>query len=197
MEREELTDLVCRAAQGEQGAWHAIVDEYSSLVWSVARGYRLSEAQTADAVQTTWLRLVEHLAEIRQPDRLAGWLRTTTQRVCLAMARASRREQPTDDSERHPAATLADRCGLVDDGWPETCAVRRDQQILVRRAVATLPERHRQLLGLLVSSPPASYEEISVGLGIPVGSIGPTRARILARLRTALETAGVHDMALN
>ena len=75
-------------------------------------------------------------------------------------------------------------------------ALRRDQEVLVRRAVSTLPARHQELLGLLVTSPPVSYELISAGLGMPVGSIGPTTARVLARLRTALETAGLHDLAL-
>jgi DNA-directed RNA polymerase specialized sigma24 family protein len=88
------------------------------------------------------------------------------------------------------------RAAAVDAG-PEACAVRRDQQVLVRRAVATLPERHQALLGLLVASPPVSYEEISAGLGMPVGSIGPTRARILARLRVELQAAGLQDAALN
>jgi RNA polymerase sigma factor (sigma-70 family) len=194
MDTAQVTDLVRRAAQGEQQAWQGILDEYSGLVWSVARGFRLSEAQTADAVQTTWLRLVEHLTEIREPERLPGWLRTTTRRVCLSMVRDYCREQPTDDVE---PPTTALQWSPADDAGPETCAVRRDQQVLVRRAVSTLPPRQQALLGLLVSSPPKSYEEISAGLGIPVGSIGPTRARILARLRTMLAAAGVHDLALN
>ena len=194
MDAAEVTGLVRRAAQGDQRAWQGIVDEYSGLVWSVARGFRLDEAQMADAVQTTWLRLVEHLAEIREPERLPGWLRTTTRRACLATARQSLREQPVDAGEQSSAW---DHGGHFDDAGPETSAVRQDQQVLVRRAVATLPPRHRALLGMLVSSPPVSYEEISAGLGIPVGSIGPTRARILGRLRTALETAGLHDAALN
>ncbi|MGR6964518.1 RNA polymerase sigma factor [Geodermatophilus sp. URMC 61] len=194
MDAAEVAGLVRRAAQGDQRAWQGIVDQYSSLVWSVARGFRLSEAQTADAVQTTWLRLVEHLAEIREPERLPGWLRTTTRRACLATARQSRRERPVDAAEQSSAF---DHGGHLDDAGPETNALRQDQQVLIRRAVATLPPRHRALLGMLVSSPPVSYEEISAGLGIPVGSIGPTRARILGRLRTALETAGLHDAALN
>jgi RNA polymerase sigma factor (sigma-70 family) len=193
MDAAEVTGLVRRAAQGDQQAWQGIVDEYSGLVWSVARGFRLSEAQTADAVQTTWLRLVEHLAEIREPERLPGWLRTTTRRACLATARQSHRESPVDAAEQ---CSAFDHGSHTDDG-PETSALRHDQQVLVRRVVATLPPRHRALLGMLVSSPPVSYEEISAGLGIPVGSIGPTRARILGRLRTALETAGLHDAALN
>jgi RNA polymerase sigma factor (sigma-70 family) len=195
MEPAELTGLVRRAAQGDQRAWQAIVDEYGKLVWSVVRSHRLGDAQAADAVQTTWLRLVEHLAEIREPDRLAGWLQTTARRVCLAVLRESRREQPVDCDDRLPEPVGALRPG-ADDG-PEACAVRRDQQVLVRRAVATLPERHRELLGLLVSSSPASYEDISAGLGMPVGSIGPTRARILARLRGELQAAGLYDCALN
>ena len=193
MDAAEVTSLVRRAAQGDQEAWEGIVDEYSGLVWSVARGFRLSEAQTADAVQTTWLRLVEHLAEIREPERLPGWLRTTTRRACLATARQFRRESLVDATEQ---SSTFDRGDHLDDAGPEASAVRQDQQVLVRRAVATLPPRHRALLRMLVSSPPVSYEEISADLGIPVGSIGPTRARILGRLRTALETAGLHDAAL-
>ena len=194
METVELTDLVRRAARGDQQAWQAIVEQYGRLVWSVARGYRLSEAQTADAVQTTWLRLLEHLSEIREPDRLPGWLRTTAQRVCLAMLRDSRREGPMESCAE---GAVDARWPAADEAGPEESAVRRDHQVLVRRAVATLPERHQALLGLLVSPDPVSYQEISAGLGMPVGSIGPTRARILARLRLELETAGLYDTALN
>ena len=190
MDAAEVTGLVRRAAQGDQRAWQGIVDEYSGLVWSVARGFRLSEAQTADAVQTTWLRLVEHLADIRDPERLPGWLRTTTRRACLAVARDHCREQATDDLEHAPAVPW-DR--PADDAGPEASAVRHEQQVLVRRAVAALPAQQQALLGLLVASPAPSYAQISAGLGMPVGSIGPTRARILARLRTTLETAGVYD----
>ena len=196
MEPTEGTVLVRRAAEGDRTAWQAIVDEYGGLVWSVARSFRLNEAQAADAVQTTWLRLVENLGEIREPERMAGWLRTTARRVCLAMVTEARREQLTGSSEELPEPVL-DRHVTASEAGPETCAVRRDQQVLVRRAVATLPERYRALVALLVASPPASYEEISAGLGMPVGSIGPTRARVLARLRTELATAGLHDMALN
>ena len=189
MDAAAVTDLVRRAAQGDQRAWRGIVDEYGVLVWSVARGFRLSEAQTADAVQTTWLRLVEHLADIRDPERLPGWLRTTTRRACLAVARDHSRERVTDDLEQAPAVSWD---GPTDAG-PETSAVRHEQQVLVRRAVAALPAQQQALLGLLVASPAPSYAQISARLGMPVGSIGPTRARILARLRTTLETAGVHD----
>jgi RNA polymerase sigma factor (sigma-70 family) len=196
MDRAVVTDLVRRAAEGEQAAWRAIVEEYDGLVWGVARGYRLGEAQTADAVQTTWLKLVEHLAEIREPDRLAGWLVTTTRRACLATQRLDHREQLTDFCESR-LGTAGDVHSTSADAGPEAVALRRDHRVLVRQAVATLPERHQALLGLLSCAEPASYEEISTGLGMPVGSIGPTRARILARLRVVLGSAGLQDMALN
>jgi RNA polymerase sigma factor (sigma-70 family) len=196
MEPAEVAALVRRAATGDPRAWDAIVAEYGGLVWSVARGFRLSDAQTADAVQTTWLRLVEHLSEIREPERIAGWLRTTARRACLAILREAVREQPTDCTDRDPRA-VGDRSGVPVEPGPELCALRHDQEVLVRRAVATLPARQRELIELLVSSSPPSYERISAGLGIPVGSIGPTRARVLAKLRAALETAGLYDVALN
>jgi RNA polymerase sigma factor (sigma-70 family) len=196
MDSAEVTDVVRRAAEGEQAAWKAIVDEYGGVVQAVARGYRLSEGQTADAVQTTWLRLVEHLSAIREPDRLAGWLATTTRRECLAILRKADREQPTDSCD-DGLGTSADPCWAPEEAGPEVIAVRQDHRVLVRRALATLPEQHRMLIGLLASSPTPSYQEISAGLGMPTGSIGPTRKRILARLRVELEAAGLHDMSLN
>src|SRR3712207_8075199 len=96
MEPAEVTVLVHRAAEGDAAAWNAIVDEYAGLLWSVVRGFRLNEAQAADAVQTTWLRLVEHVADLREPEHVAGWLKTTASRVCLQVIRQGRREQLTD-----------------------------------------------------------------------------------------------------
>jgi RNA polymerase sigma factor (sigma-70 family) len=144
----------------------------------------------------TWLRLVEHLSAIREPDRLAGWLATTTRRECLAILRKADREQPTDACDDR-LGTSADPDWAPDEAGPEVIAVRQDHRVLVRRALATLPEQHRRLIGLLACSPPPSYQEISAGLGMPTGSIGPTRKRILARLRAELEAAGLHDMSLN
>jgi RNA polymerase sigma factor (sigma-70 family) len=195
MEPALVTALVRRAAEGDTPAWQEIVAEYGGMVRSVARGFRLTDAQVADVVQTTWLRLVEHLADIREPERLAGWLRTTARRASLAVLRDARREAPLPPPDRRPG-TVRSPSEAVDEAGPEVSAVRREQEVLLRRAVATLPPRHRQLLTLLTASPPVSYGEISAGLGIPVGSIGPTRARVLTRLRAELSTAGLHDLAL-
>ncbi|WP_448620898.1 RNA polymerase sigma factor [Geodermatophilus sp. URMC 65] len=195
MEPAEVTVLVHRAAEGDPAAWNAIVDEFSGLLWSVVRGFRLNEAQSADAVQTTWLRLVEHIADLREPEHVAGWLKTTAHRVCLQVIRQGGREQLTDwEEDRGPVSGV--RYEGPDEDGPEAAAMRQEQQVLVRRALAELPDRHRQLMELLVASPPISYQDISARLGMPVGSIGPTRARILARLRETLATVGLQDLAL-
>ena len=195
MEPAEVTVLVHRAAEGDPAAWNAIVDEYAGLLWSVVRGFRLNDAQAADAVQTTWLRLVEHVADLREPGHVAGWLKTTAQRVCLQVIRQGGREQLTDWDEDRGAGNGVRYDGPDEDG-PEVAALRREQQELVRRALAELPDRHRQLMELLLASPAISYQEIGARLGMPVGSIGPTRARILARLRESLATVGLQDLAL-
>jgi RNA polymerase sigma factor (sigma-70 family) len=196
MEPAEVTVLVHRAAEGDPVAWNAIVDEYAGLLWSVVRGFRLNDAQAADAVQTTWLRLVEHVADLREPEHVAGWLKTTASRVCLQVIRQGGREQLVDwDEDRGPVGGVRPD-GPEEDG-PEAAALRQEQQVLVRRALAELPDRHRQLMELLVASPPISYQEISARLGMPVGSIGPTRARILAHLRESLATVGLRDLVLS
>ena len=195
MEPAEVTVLIHRAAEGDPTAWNAIVDEFAGLLWSVVRGFRLNEAQSADAVQTTWLRLVEHIADLREPEHVAGWLKTTAHRVCLQVIRQGGREQLTDwEEDRGPVSGV--RYEGPDEDGPEAAAMRQEQQVLVRRALTELPDRHRQLMELLVASPPISYQDISARLGMPVGSIGPTRARILTRLRETLATVGLQDLAL-
>jgi RNA polymerase sigma factor (sigma-70 family) len=196
MEPAEVTLLVNRAAEGDQRAWNAIVDEYAGLLRSVVRGFRLNEAQTADAVQTTWLRLVEHVADLREPEHVAGWLKTTARRVCLQIIRQRGREQLVDyDEDRTGGSDIWD--GGADQDGPEASALRREHLALVRRVLADLPDRHRPLLELLVASPPVSYRDISARLGMPIGSIGPTRARILGRLREALGSVGLEDLVLS
>ncbi|MGY1761616.1 RNA polymerase sigma factor [Geodermatophilus sp. SYSU D00779] len=181
---EITAQLVRRAAGGDEVAWNVIVDEYGRLLWSVVRGFRLTDAQAADAVQTTWVRLLENLDAIREPERLAGWLRTTARRACLETIRRGSRESPVDPQTHTVLEQVAER---AED--PEAHVLRRERAAMVREALSKLPERHQRLLELLVASPPVSYEEISARLGMPVGSIGPTRARLLTRLRTTLAPA--------
>src|SRR6266516_3266327 len=99
MDAEGLTELLQAAAGGDQDAWGRLVDRYSRLVWAVARGHRLSQADAADVTQATWLRLVEHLDRIKEPERLGAWLATTARHESLRVIRRGGREQPTDESD--------------------------------------------------------------------------------------------------
>ena len=167
--------LVDAARDGDAEAWDLLVDRFLPLVHSVVSRVRLSAADAADVNQTVWLRLVEHLAEIRQPEALAGWLATTARREALRAATATGRVVAVD-----PAAHVLEG---VDDADLDGLLVDQERDLAMRDALAELPADRRRLLELLVTDPPTPYDEVSRLLGMPVGSIGPTRARALAQLR--------------
>jgi RNA polymerase sigma factor (sigma-70 family) len=170
--------LLARAAQGDQRAWNALVDEHSRLLWSVARSFRLDSADANDVVQTTWLRLLEHLDRIEDPSRLVGWLVTTARREAMRVLRRSGRERPVVED------TVLDR---PDDGPPVDSRLLQDERNrALWDAFSRLNEKCRQLLRVAVTHPQA-YDEISEALGMPIGSIGPTRRRCLTQLRALLE----------
>ncbi|WP_432477217.1 RNA polymerase sigma factor [Nocardioides sp. GXQ0305] len=170
--------LVAAAAAGEAAAWHELVARYTALVLSVVRRHRLRDDDAEDVVQTVWLRLVEHLDELREPAALPGWIGTTARNECLRVIRA-RRVVPSADPFEHPAAAGAD----VGEETFDATLLDAERHEALLSAMAELPDRQRALLALLIEDPPVPYEEVSARLGIPVGSIGPTRARALARLR--------------
>jgi RNA polymerase sigma factor (sigma-70 family) len=168
--------LVIRARGGDKRAWDEIVERYAPLVWSICRNHRLSEHDAADVGQTVWLRLVEQLRALREPAALAGWLATTTRRECLRVLHATRDRQHLDELD---AETTADvDAAMVDQ---ELLAAERDAAL--REAFAQLPSRCQRLLSLLMEDPPLPYAEIGARLQMPVGGIGPNRARCLDRLR--------------
>lgn len=171
--------LLAAAARGDQRAWEQIVDRYANLVWSVARSFRLGDADAADVSQATWLRLVQHLDEVREPDRLGAWLATTARREALALLRRTRRDLPVDDPQGLPGRESEDLA-------PDARLLRAERDAELRAAVADLPARCRQLLRVLLADPPPSYEVAAAAMGMPVGSVGPTRSRCLAHLRSIL-----------
>jgi RNA polymerase sigma factor (sigma-70 family) len=185
---QPVTDLVTRAANGDRQAWDALVEWYAPLIWSICRRHRLADADACDVGQTVWLRLVDQLAALRDPAALPGWLATTTRRECSRMLRTAR-------------APLAAGYELDADTLPDEQAVTAEQHLLaaerqaaLREALLDLPPEGQRLITLLAADPPVPYAEISARLGIPVGSIGPTRRRCLDKLRqhpaiTALITA--------
>jgi len=176
--------LVEAAASGDRSAWHALVERFAPTVWAIARGHRLGAADAADVSQTTWLRLVEHLHRIEQPERVGAWLATTARRESLRVLRLSGRQVPSgDDLELLPDLTAASS--------PEDRLVAEQRERVLTELVSNLPTRSQTLLRLLGADTPLSYREISEALDMPVGSIGPTRARALEQLKRLAVRAGV------
>lgn len=172
----EVSRLVRASASGSETAWNELVLRYSPLVMAVTRTYQLTADDAKDVSQTVWLRLVENLANLREPDALPGWLATTTQRECIRQLRQGRRVLPVDP---HTDGALQ-LCEAVD---PDTDILRAELHQALRDGLADLPARDQALLKLRAADPPKSYEEISQIMGMPIGSIGPTLRRSLDRLR--------------
>lgn len=183
-------DLIVACQRGDAQAWETLVNRYQRLVYSVPRRAGLDDDQCADVFQRTFAVLVEHLARIDQPGRVRAWLVTTARREALRMAQKAAWTQPlpggTGDEESE-AAPLADPGPL-----PDEVVLQLEEQHLVRTALSQIDERCRQLLTLLFyRAEPAPYDEIAGALGIPAGSIGPTRARCLQKVGRLLKDAGM------
>jgi RNA polymerase sigma factor (sigma-70 family) len=171
---DDLHALLSGAARGESRAWEALVARYGATIRAVARRHRLTAADQDEVAQRTWLRLVQHVASVKEPAALGGWLATTARRESLRVLAASRREVPVDEP---PNADEADPSSIEDAA---SAAERRDA---LHRALAALPARQGTLMRFLLTEPAVSYDEVSIALGMPRGSIGPTYGRCVARLR--------------
>ncbi len=173
----DLADLLAAAAAGDQSAWDGLVERYLPLVFSVLRSYRLTGQDAADVSQTVWLRLVENLNNIREPRALPSWIITTTKREALRVLSAGQRALPVD-----PVVGFATI--VADTPDTDEALLRAERRQALRDGLAQLKPEERHLMVLLIADPPVPYAEISRVLGIPVGSIGPTRARCLDKLRS-------------
>ncbi|MGH3568616.1 MAG: RNA polymerase sigma factor [Pseudonocardia sp.] len=184
MSEDDIAGLLAAAARNDQEAWDTLVTRFNRLLWSIARGFRLDDSAAADAVQTTWLRLVDNLDRIAEPERLGGWLGTTMRRECLRILRSARREAPStvpewlDDTPSGGRPLDAD---LLDN----------ERDAALWRAFGMLNERCQRLLRVLMASPPPSYADVSAALDVPIGSIGPTRQRCLRQLQRVALADGV------
>jgi RNA polymerase sigma factor (sigma-70 family) len=172
-----VTALVTSARNGDEHAWDELFERYAPLIWSICRRYRLSQMDADDVGQNVWLQLVGHLAAIREPAALPGWLATTTRRECCRVLRTAQQQHAPDHWQ--------DDAGIVDTmtGTVDSELLRTERSAALREALTQLPPDSRRLIALLIQDPPVPYAEISVKLGIPVGSIGPYRARCLQKLR--------------
>jgi RNA polymerase sigma factor (sigma-70 family) len=179
----DIAGLVRGAAAGDRRAWERLVDQYARLIWSITAEFKLTESDAADVSQTTWLRLLEHIDRIEYPDRVGSWLAATARNQCLRTLAARKRVVLAQGDE--DLTDVAASESEIDEG---ILAYERDQ--VVRDAVSRLPRHWQRLIALLMADPPTSYTEISDQLGLPIGSIGPTRGRCLARLRMLLQASG-------
>jgi len=183
-----VRDLVTRARNDDQEAWDALVERYAPLIWGICRRHRLGAADAEDVSQSVWLHLADQLDRIREPAALPGWLATTTRRECLRVLAAARAHQ----AARH----VIDPQAIADErAWTaghELLAAERHAAL--REAFRDLPPCGQRLLLLLIQDPPAPYAEISARLGIPIGSIGPTRRRCLDKLRRHPSIAALIDI---
>jgi RNA polymerase sigma factor (sigma-70 family) len=182
LESTDVARLVRRAAEGDLHAWERLVDQYARLIWSITGEFKLVESDAADVAQTTWLRLLEHIDRIEYPARVGSWLATTARHECLRSLAAHKKVVVSQDDIELAA---------VDVYQPPV-----DERLLaaesaqtVREALSRLPGRSQRLLEMLMADPPMPYADISDELGLPVGSIGPTRGRCLAQLRVLLQAA--------
>ena len=177
---EELERVVLSAAAGDPAAFSRLVERFSQRVRAVARRHRLAVHDVEDVMQTTWMRLQQHADKIRDPNALGAWLETTARRESLRITRSTGRERPTDDPLLVDAAAPSADDELVAQEDAVAAAARR---AALTAAIERLPANQRELLAMLIADPTPSYAEISRELGMPIGGIGPTRARALARLR--------------
>jgi RNA polymerase sigma factor (sigma-70 family) len=176
---DRIAALVLRAADGDQVSWDALVEQFTGLIWAMVRAYRLRDADAADVVQETWLRLVESLDKLHDPARVGGWLATTARRECMRVLRTQRRQVLVgDDAVDQESPDLP----------PGESLIAMERYEAVWRGFSSLRERDQALLRLLIADPSPTYEEISAALDMPIGSIGPSRQRALERLRRALES---------
>jgi len=173
--------LMRLAGDGDMHAWNGLVERYGRLIWSITVRFKLEESDAADVVQTTWMRLIEHIDRIDQPDRVGSWLAATARNECLRYVAAHKRIVLVHEDEEFDGA---DRGPAVDEAL-----LAAERAEAVREAMTQLPPQWQRLIQLLMADPPVSYAEIADQLGVPIGSIGPTRGRCLAKLRVLLSAS--------
>jgi RNA polymerase sigma factor (sigma-70 family) len=171
---DDIALVVKEAATGNQVAWEQLVARFSPMVASIARTYRLNRSDTEDVCQTVWLRLVEGIAVIRDPERIAAWLAAVTRNESLRFIRRSGREAPVAD-------TGLDDTPSIDHDADEGILAGETSKA-VQAAIDRLPDRAREVVRMLLADPAPGYDDVAAELGIPVNSVGPTRCRALRAL---------------
>ena len=170
-------ELLAAAAAGDEACWARLFEQFSPLVRSVVASYRLDHETAADVCQTVWMRVFEHADRIRQPERLGAWMATTARNEALRCIKRLQRARPSGVLEEEVDSTAPS---------PDERAVDDETLRDALAAFDCLPEDSKQLMRLLLASPPLPYSEIAARVGRPIGSIGPTRSRCLDALRSRM-----------
>jgi RNA polymerase sigma factor (sigma-70 family) len=178
-----LTALVERAGTGDEDAWRSLVARLKGVVWKTLYGFDLDDVDRKEVFGTAFFRLYERLGTVRDPERLPGWVATTTRNEVYALLRARKRLVPTDEVPLAAVVAGDHAEGLLDDELHRAVAA----------AFTRLRPQDQALLRLLTAEPPLAYEDIARILSMPHGSIGPTRQRCLAQLRRSPELAAYLD----
>ncbi len=173
-------ELLASALAGDRDAWNRIIEDYTRLLWWIARSHRLDDATSADVVQTVWLQLIRFGDRIQDPSKLKAWLATTARRE--ALRRVSPAEIPADVVGGQPDSH---------DAPPDERLLDDEMLGIVLAAFDQLSADDQRLLRLVCDVPPKSYEEVAALLGRSVGYIGPSRQRALNRLRALLNEMGL------
>ena len=180
----DIEDLVTGAREGDQGCWSELVARHQPIIDATCRRYRLSREDAADVSQTVWLQLTCHLDSIREPRAMPGWIKVTAEREAFRMIKIGRRttslepiacfyEGQANPSELRFSTTVEE---------VDADLLRTEEQVAVREGLAALKPNPRDLRLMLAAEPAVPYAQISAELGLPIGSIGPTRARCLRKL---------------
>jgi RNA polymerase sigma factor (sigma-70 family) len=180
-----VAPLLESAKHGSEAAWRDLVNRYAPLVFTVCHRFQLNHADAEDVCGSVWLRLLTYLEGIREPEALPGWLKTTARHECLLLLRHKNRQIPSCDLPVEDPT----------EPEPDTKLIAEERHAAARHALSDLPHRDQKLLWMLFSDPPRSYQEISSTLKIPIGAIGPTRARCLTKARRTPAISALLDSA--
>ena len=184
-------DIIRACLKGKSAAWEALIERYAALLYSLCLRSGLSQADAEDVFQDVCVILLDHLGDLRDTKRLAGWLISTTKREIW---RVQERKRPQLTTELGAAEwTWESARGVFSErpDSPEKDVIELENQQMMCEALARLPERCRRLLDLLYNAEaPPEYRDIAALFAMPVGSVGPTRARCLKSLRKLLIELG-------
>ena len=180
-----VTALIAAARGGDCAAWEQLLQEFTPMLRSIARSFRLAPSDVDDVIQDTWIAMHANIDRLRNPSAVPGWLATTVRRRCLGLLQTANREQLTYELPVEG----------TDHRTPEKAMLETERRQVFARAVGALPTQQRRVVTAIAARPDLDYQQLATLLQMPIGSLGPTRARGLASLERDDELRFVHSDA--